>query len=1170
VNLQFADFHGNQLTSVTEHLFMIVTLIELNLSKNSIVHVSPEISKLTNLISANFSENAIQNVCPEIGSIPGLKQLDLSKNPLVTPNRAVARTSSENVASYMKRQWTAIKTCSLELLHMSISILSEDTLLMTGLQSLNLSNNSLSVFPATNFHDVVTLNLSFNRFTEVPISVGTLRSLRRFLISGCRCEILPSAWQNCKLLQTLVLSRNNISEANEGFFKEFDSLTELDVSFNTKLHYINDAISILTSLKILDVSGTAIKSFKLNDAAHPNLKNLKLNSMIRLQANCTHCNFHLMTALEILGIGGNCMSHPLEDNFSSLTNLKEFSTSGNVPCLPYTIANSQNLRKVSVLDCKNLQSPSQHIVDAGQAAIIKYLQILWNSCQNEGFLNLSAMHINSSIENFTYMHHLVHADFSDNLLTSCNFFGPSLTNLKSLNISRNHLSAVCETISNLTALQTLLLDSNLLESLPESIGQCHSMNYISLLQNPITIIPLGLGRCKFLKRVYVDETNDRCIQNFPGDIQGDKSEFFGAYLSAYDQVYANHIDETTLKQERYEFNTPAIGLRHVPNQVLLLTKLQRLNFSLNVILRIPEDVFLFVDLVELNLNFCGLALIPNMINKLTNLTSLCLAGNRLTSFDVNMTPMSSIQKLWLQDNSLTKVTRSLERCFGLRSVILRNNQLKNVPLKMWKLRFLSELSLEGNPDLEVPPAELVAKMTLSNCCGFLKAFDEAADVGIFDGSSLHLHFFPLGTLRIGTLTNLSLKDNSIMRIPDEISCIRNLKQFDMRQNPCRRLPPTLCTLNIVNLLCDQETFTCPPPLIMSQGLQKIIWFLRKFYAARLTGKVVIRDEKLAIFEFFEGDFDNIKTFDVKSARIQDIPAGIKLCTTLTDLQLNDNHISLISDEFCECWSIRRVSFSNNRISHNMNMNLANLQLLAEVDISGNFLSMIPEAIFWIPNISIINISNNRIAGFKVPAKSWLSLTQLNLSKNVFTELPLSLFDVVSIKTLQVANNSLSHVQPQFNFLQNIANLDISSNLLENVEGLSFLFNLKSLDASKNKITNMSHNFGGFSDLQELQLDDNPLDFPPIEVTSMGSQSTLALMRQLFEGFKNGSLDIQAFGLRALSIQLLRIDHLLVLNARNNSIFIIPPQIGLLTSLQELYLDNNRIGSIPAQVNLLLY
>lgn len=174
VNLQFADFHGNQLSSVNEHLFVIVTLIELNLSKNSIIHVSPEISELTNLISANFSENAILNVCPEIGSISGLKQLDLSKNPLLTPNRAVARTSSENVASYMKRQWIAIKTCSLELLHMSISILSEDTLLMTGLQSLNLSYNALSIFPVTNFHDVVTLDLSFNHFTEVPKKCWTV------------------------------------------------------------------------------------------------------------------------------------------------------------------------------------------------------------------------------------------------------------------------------------------------------------------------------------------------------------------------------------------------------------------------------------------------------------------------------------------------------------------------------------------------------------------------------------------------------------------------------------------------------------------------------------------------------------------------------------------------------------------------------------------------------------------------------------------------------------------------------------------------------------------------------------------------------------------------------------------------------------------------------------
>jgi Leucine-rich repeat (LRR) protein len=151
---------------------------------------------------------------------------------------------------------------------------------------------------------------------------------------------------------------------------------------------------------------------------------------------------------------------------------------------------------------------------------------------------------------------------------------------------------------------------------------------------------------------------------------------------------------------------------------------------------------------------------------------------------------------------------------------------------------LAELGLEGNPELEVPPAELVAKLTLDKCCAFLKAFDEAADIGIFDGSSLNLTLFPLGTFRIATLTNLSIRDNHIMHIPDEISNIKNLKYFDLRQNPCRRLPPTLCTLNIIEIHCDQETFTCPPPLIISQGLQKINWFLRKFFAARLTGKVM--------------------------------------------------------------------------------------------------------------------------------------------------------------------------------------------------------------------------------------------------------------------------------------------------------------------------------------------
>jgi Leucine-rich repeat (LRR) protein len=1165
-NLQSADFHGNQLTFVSEHIFAMATLVSLNFSKNNIAHVSEEISKLTNLTSIDFSENAITCLCPEIGSISGLLQLNLSKNPLVTPNRAVSRTSAENVASYMKGQWAAIQTCSLELLHMGISVLSADTLSMTGLQSLNLSHNSFSVFPVTNYHHLVTLNLSKNDFSEVPRTVGALRSLRKLDISECRCKLLPSIWKNCKMIQALVFSRNCLSEANEGFFREFDALTELDVSFNQNLHKIDRHISVLTSLVILDVSGTAIDSFELHHGDHPRLQNLKLNSMIRLQTKNIDCNFDLMTSLEVLGIGGECINHPLEDHFSSLTNLKEFSLSGSVTCVPYTIARSQNLRMISVIHCNNLQSPCQNIVEAGASAMIKYLQILWNSGLNEGFLNLSAMQINSSIANFAYMEHLVHADFSDNLLTSCNFFGPSLTNLRSLNIARNNLTSVSETISRLTALKTLLLDSNVLESLPDTIGQCHSLNYVSMFQNPIKMVPLALGKCKFLNRVYVDQTRDTCIQNFPEDIQGDRSQFFRMYLNAHDQVYTNHVNETTFRQEQYEFSVPAIGLMHIPTPVLILTKLQRLNFSLNTILRIPEDVFLMVDLVELNLNFCGLALIPNMINKLTNIVHLCLAGNRLVTFDVNLTPMTSIQKLWLQDNQLAKVTKTLERCFELRSIILRNNRLKTIPLKMWKLRFLSELGLEGNPDLEVPPAELVANMTLIQICGFLKAFDEAADIGIFDGASLKMLSFPIGTLRIGTLTNLSIRDNAIMRIPDEISCIKNLIQFDMRQNPCKRLPPTLCTLSIVKLFLDQETFTFPPPLILSQGLQKINWFLRKFYAARLTGKVTIRDVKLSIFEFFEGDFDDIKTFDVKAARIQEIPAGIKFCTTLTDLQLNDNHISLISDDCCECWSLRRISLCNNRISQNMNTNIANLQLLSEIDFSGNFLSTVPEALYRIQNIQNINISNNRIAGFKVPSQSWKTLTQLNLSNNMFTALPLSLFDVVSIKILQVSNNAMSHLQQQFNFFQNIVELDVSSNVLESVEGLKYLYNLKSLNASKNKITSLSHNFGGFSELLELHLEDNPLDFPPIEVTSTGSQNTLALMRQFFEGCKNGSMDVQSFKLRSLSVQLLSMDHLLVLNARNNSIFIIPPQISFLTTLQELYLDDNRIGCIPVHVS----
>ena len=94
---------------------------------------------------------------------------------------------------------------------------------------------------------------------------------------------------------------------------------------------------------------------------------------------------------------------------------------------------------------------------------------------------------------------------------------------------------------------------------------------------------------------------------------------------------------------------------------------------------------------------------------------------------------------------------------------------------------------------------------------------------------------------------------------------------------------------MIDLACDQEKYTSPPPLIISQGLPKILWFLRKLFAARVTGKVVITDENLGVFEIFEGDFDHVKLLDVKGARIQEIPQGLTLCSSYTCSWYVDSH-----------------------------------------------------------------------------------------------------------------------------------------------------------------------------------------------------------------------------------------------------------------------------------------
>ena len=88
--------------------------------------------------------------------------------------------------------------------------------------------------------------------------------------------------------------------------------------------------------------------------------------------------------------------------------------------------------------------------------------------------------------------------------------------LESLNLSRNQLRSLPDTICLLDKLKRLYLDTNCLTSLPEGLGQLKSLEVFSASDNRLETVPESLAKCATLKRLLL--INNR-LKKLPNGIQ---------------------------------------------------------------------------------------------------------------------------------------------------------------------------------------------------------------------------------------------------------------------------------------------------------------------------------------------------------------------------------------------------------------------------------------------------------------------------------------------------------------------------------------------------------------------------------------------------------------------------------------------------------------------------
>ncbi len=150
---------------------------------------------------------------------------------------------------------------------------------------------------------------------------------------------------------------------------------------------------------------------------------------------------------------------------------------------------------------------------------------------------------------------------------------------------------------------------------------------------------------------------------------------------------------------------------------------------------------------------------------------------------------------------------------------------------------------------------------------------------------------------------------------------------------------------------------------------------------------------------------------------------------------------------------------------------------------GQLLSADPDIAAQVPNLDILEVNPLGDA-----AHFLSSVHKLTLYNKVLNSLPDSIGQLVSLQKLDLANNELSALPDSIGQLVSLQELLLDYNKLSALpDSIGQLVSLQELYLADNKLSDLPESIGNLTSLQadSLQLRNNPLMHPPLEVCSQG-------------------------------------------------------------------------------------
>lgn len=128
-----------------------------------------------------------------------------------------------------------------------------------------------------------------------------------------------------------------------------------------------------------------------------------------------------------------------------------------------------------------------------------------------------------------------------------------------------------------------------------------------------------------------------------------------------------------------------------------LTHLTALDLSNNALTRMPDDVWLLTRLERLSASHNALLSLSPQIAALRQITRLALRHNRLRSLPAELFTLTALTHLVLDHNELCSIAPAVTQLASLARLDLRANRIAWLPDELADWLFVGHLSLSGNP-----------------------------------------------------------------------------------------------------------------------------------------------------------------------------------------------------------------------------------------------------------------------------------------------------------------------------------------------------------------------------------------------------------------------------------------------------------------------------------------